>query len=81
MSATRLEIKSRYREHPCIIAKLSDAECRFGEAMDAARLYDGQRYTLYCLDADNELAVFTALPAGVDLSAAPFMYPSAIRQR
>ncbi len=74
MSATKLDIVSRYREHPGVIASLADFEWTVGETMKAERLFDDPRYTLYCLDPTHESAIFTALPAGVDLSRTPFMY-------
>lgn len=57
-----------------LIASLHDFECSAGNAIDAASLLDDPVVTLYCLDHANRRAIFTALPAGADLSAAPFMY-------
>ena len=74
MSAIKLEIISRHREHPGVIASIDDFQWVAGEAIDAARILSNDRVTLYSLDHANQRAIFTALPEGVDLSAAPFMY-------
>lgn len=74
MSASKFEISSRYREHPGLIASLADFEWRAGQALDAESALDDPRVSLYCLDHDNQRAIFTALPAGVDPLDAPFFY-------
>ncbi|MCE2472304.1 MAG: hypothetical protein J4G18_10480 [Anaerolineae bacterium] len=74
MSAKKLRIRSRHRQHPGVIASLADFEWQASETVDMARLMDDPRLTLYCLDAATEQAIFTATPAGIDLSRSPFMY-------
>ena len=74
MSATRLEIKDRHREHPGVIASLADFEWQTSLSMSAARLLDDPRLTLYCLDHPGQRAIFAALPDGIDPSQTPFMY-------
>lgn len=80
MSASKLEILSRYREHPGVIASLADFEWTAGTKLAADQLFDDPRYSLYCLDPEHELAIFTALPAGVDVSRTPFMYQAQFDQ-
>lgn len=57
-----------------IITSLGDFEWSAGDTIDAASLLDDPKITLYCLDQARERAIFTALPADMDLSGAPFMY-------
>ncbi|MCY3779579.1 MAG: hypothetical protein OXG78_04650 [Chloroflexi bacterium] len=80
MSASKFEIRSRHREHPGIIASPADFEWTSGGTVDAESLLDDPRYTLYCLDHKRQLAIFTALPADVDLSRAPFFYQAQFDQ-
>ncbi|MDE2856957.1 MAG: hypothetical protein OXN94_03815 [Chloroflexota bacterium] len=74
MTAIKLRIHSRHREHMGIITSLGDFEWSAGDTIDAASLLDDPKITLYCLDQARERAIFTALPADMDLSGAPFMY-------
>ncbi|MYD11281.1 MAG: hypothetical protein F4X02_14720 [Chloroflexi bacterium] len=80
MTATVLRILSRHREHPGVIASLADFEWTAADMMTVHQLFDDPRYTLYCLDGERELAIFTALPAGVDLTRTPFMYQAQFDQ-
>lgn len=74
MSATKLDIISRYREHPGLIASLDDFDIAAAESIDTAVVLADPRYTLYSLDHANQRAIFSATPAEVDLSRRPFMY-------
>ena len=80
MNATTLAINSRQREHPGVVASIADFEWTANEAMDAARLLDDRRFTLYCLDHARQRAIFTATPAGLDFSEQPFMYQAQFGQ-
>ena len=80
MTASVLQILSRHREHPGVIASLADFEWAAGGTMCAEQLFDDPRYTLYCLDAERELAIFTALSPDVDLSRTAFMYQAQFDQ-
>ena len=80
MTASKLRIHSRHREHMGIIASLDDFEWSAGDTIDAASLLDDPNITLYCLDQANKRAIFTALPADIDLSQAPFMYQAQFDQ-
>ena len=74
MTAIKLRIHSRQREHMGVIASLDDFEWSEGDAVEAATLLSNPSVTLYCLDHANERAIFTALPIEIDLSQVPFMY-------
>ncbi|MCY4071013.1 MAG: hypothetical protein OXG60_06920 [Chloroflexi bacterium] len=74
MTAIKLRIQNRHREHMGIIASLDDFEWSAGDTVDAVSLLGDPDITLYCLDQANKRAIFTALPADTDLSRAPFMY-------
>ncbi|MCY4021685.1 MAG: hypothetical protein OXG39_19960 [Chloroflexi bacterium] len=74
MTASKLRIQSRHREHMGVIASLDDFDWIEDESIDAEPLLGQANITLYCLDQANKRAIFTALPADVDLSRAPFMY-------
>ena len=74
MTASVLRILSRQREHMGVLTSLADFELAAGGDISAESLLDDRRYTLYCLDHEEQSAIFTALPAGVDPLAAPFMY-------
>ncbi len=80
MTAIKLHIHSRHREHMGIIASLDDFEWSAGDTIDAASLLDDPNITLYCLDQANKRAIFTALPADIDLSQKPFMYQAQFDQ-
>ena len=80
MTASKLRIHSRHREHMGIIASLDDFEWSAGDTIDAASLLDDPDIRLYCLDQANKRAIFTALPADIDLSQAPFMYQAQFDQ-
>ena len=75
MTASKLRILSRQREHMGVLTSLADFEVAPGGGIDDSEsLLDDPRFTLYCLDHENQRAVFAALPAGVDPLAAPFLY-------
>ncbi len=80
MTASKLRIHSRHREHMGVIASLDDFEWSAGDTIDAASMLDDPNITLYCLDQANKRAIFTALPADIDLSQAPFMYQAQFDQ-
>lgn len=74
MTASVLRILSRQREHMGVLTSLADFELAPGAEISAETLLGDPHFTLYCLDHENQRAIFAALPAGVDLLAAPFMY-------
>ncbi len=73
-AASKLRVQARHREHMGIVTSLADFRWTPGEAIDAESLVDDPRISLYCLDHDNQRAIFTALPADVNPLDAPFMY-------
>lgn len=74
MTASIMRILSRQREHMGVLTSPADFELAPGGSIDAEPLIDDPRFSLYCLDADNQRAIFACTPAGVDPLAAPFMY-------
>ncbi len=74
MSASKLEILSRGREHMGVVVSLADFQWTQGEVLDAEPLVADPRFSLYCLDHGSQRAIFTASPADVDPLDAPFMY-------
>lgn len=80
MTASTLRILSRQREHMGVLTSLADFELAPGGSVDAESLIDDPRFTLYCLDADSQRAIFTCTPAGVDPLRAPFMYQAQFDQ-
>lgn len=74
MSASKLEILSRGREHMGVVVSLADFQWTQGEALDAELLVADPRFSLYCLDHDSQRAIFTASPADINPLEAPFMY-------
>lgn len=74
MSASKLRILSRHREHMGVLTSPADFELAPGGSIAVESLVDDPRLSLYCLDHDNQRAIFTALPDGIDPLEAPFMY-------
>ena len=74
MTASVLRIHSRQREHMGVLASPADFELAPGGGIEAESLIDDPRFSLYCLDNDNQRAIFTCTPAGVDPLRAPFLY-------
>ena len=77
MSASKLEIRARHREHMGVVVSLADFQWAQGEAIDAESLVDDRRFSLYCLDHDSQRAIFTSTPADVE---PPWTRPSCIRR-
>lgn len=74
MKAEKLQIHARYRQHMGVVTSLTDFERSAAGQLDAEQLWQSRDFRLYCLDEARRRAIFTALPAGTDLSGAPFMY-------
>ena len=74
MSANKLDIHARYREHMGVVVSLADFQWTRGEAVSAESLVADPRFSLYCLDHDSQRAIFTSTPADIDPLDAPFMY-------
>lgn len=74
MNAEKLRIQARHRGRVAVITSLADFEISPAGAIDAEQLLDDSRFSLYCLDEARQRAIFTALPPGLDLARAPFMY-------
>ena len=74
MSASKLRILSRHREHMGVLTSPADFELAPGASIAVESLVEDPRLSLYCLDHDNQRAIFAALPREVDPLAAPFLY-------
>lgn len=74
MIAEKLRIQARHRGRVAIITSLADFDTSPAGAMDAEKLLDDSRFSPYCLDEARQRAIFTALPPGINLARAPFMY-------
>ncbi len=57
-----------------VITSLADFEWTAAQDIDAEILLTNPDFSMYCLDHERRRAVFTALPAGIDLPRVPFMY-------
>lgn len=80
MSASKLRILSRHREHMGVLTSPADFKLAPDGDIAADSLIDDPRITLYCLDNDSKRAIFTCLPAGVNPLTAPFMYQAQFDQ-
>jgi len=74
MRVSKLRILSRHRAHMGVLTSLADFELAPGGSIAVESLVDDPRFSLYCLDQDNQRAIFSALPDGVDPLTAPFLY-------
>ena len=74
MSASKLRILSRHREHMGVLTSPADFELAPGGSIAVESLVDDPRLSLYCIDHNNQRAIFTVLPDGIDPLAAPFLY-------
>lgn len=57
-----------------VLTSRADFELAPGGSIAVESLVEDPRLSLYCLDHDNQHAIFTALPREVDPLAAPFLY-------
>jgi len=74
MQARALVIDRKLRTSPVALASPADFEVRDGGAFDARLLATDPRYSLYCVDPARRQALFAEVPAGCDVTAAPFLY-------
>lgn len=74
MNVHVLNIESRRREDPLLIASPADFEFSEGNTVDAQVVIENPNISLYCLDHENQRAIFVETPGDVDLSQAPFYY-------
>lgn len=74
MSATKLHITERNREHVSEIASLDNFTWLDGDETDAEQIITNANISLYSLDNARQEAIFAVLPDGIDLSRVPFVY-------
>jgi Sulfotransferase family len=74
MSSKILHIQSKKRTPATTIAKLEDFDYVEGEIIDANAIVKNPNISLYCLDPQNQRAIFVETPLDIDLSQSPFFY-------
>lgn len=74
MSAKVLNIQAKNRTPANTVVKLEDFDYREGEAISLSSIVNSPNISLYCLDLQNQRAIFVETPIDVDLSQAPFYY-------
>src|SRR3954451_21795919 len=74
MDAQRLIIERKIRDKPFGLASLEHFEYREAEQVDPRIVVTQPTISLYCLDHDNQRAIFVETPPDVDLSQAPFYF-------
>lgn len=74
MTAKRLDIQDRHREHVSEIASLDNFEWVDGDETNAKQIITNPNISLYCLDDARQEAIFVVLPDGINLSRVPFVY-------
>ncbi len=74
MIAKVLNIKAKNRTPENTIAKLEDFDYEEGELIDPLIIINQSNITLYCLDFNQEKAIFVETPPNLDLSQFPFLY-------
>jgi Sulfotransferase domain len=74
MEARALIIEEKRRTFPIGVVRPSDFRVRDGGAADPRLVLQQPNLTLYCLDFENQQALFVETPPECDLSRAPFLY-------
>ena len=74
MSARVLDLKAKQRTPANTVVKIEDFDYQEGETIDLLSIVDSPNISLYCLDPQNQRAIFVETPMDVDLSQAPFYY-------
>jgi hypothetical protein len=74
MQAQVFQILSRGKPTPFDIVSPSDFTLEGGKRIDAQIILQDSTITLYCLDPDDEEAIFIISPSDVHLNVAPFYY-------
>ena len=74
MSATVLHIQAKKRTPANTVVKLEDFDYQEGEIIDPLTIVKNPNITLYCLDPQNQRAIFVETPRDIDLSQPPFYY-------
>lgn len=74
MSTKVLYIQSKQRPDPLSIVKRQDFDCIEGENINPKIIIESPNISLYCLDPQNQQAIFVETPLDIELSNAPFFY-------
>lgn len=74
MNAQIIHIQAKNRTPANTVVKLEDFDFKEGEKIDALTIIQNPNITLYCLDPQNQRAIFVETPSDIDLSQAPFYY-------
>ena len=74
MIAKVLYIQSKQRPHPLSIVKRQDFDCIEGENINPKIIIESPNISLYCLDPQNQQAIFVETPLEIELSNAAFFY-------
>jgi Sulfotransferase domain len=74
MDAYQLSIEAKIKIMPFGIVSLDDFQYRAGNALDPRVVIEQPNISLYCLDHQNQRAIFVETPPTVDLLQAPFYF-------
>ncbi len=74
MTARYLTIDAKHRQFGGVPASIKDFSFSDGETVNADIMLTDPTLSLYCMDDANQRAIFVQLPAGTDLTSAPFIY-------
>jgi hypothetical protein len=74
MNTKTLLIQGRNRTPANTIAKLEDFDYVEGEGIDAKAIIENPNISLYCLDPENQRAIFVETPSDIDIYQPPFFY-------
>ena len=74
MYAQILHIQAKNRTPANTVVKLEDFDFKEGENIDPLTIVQNPNITLYCIDPQNQRAIFVETPSDIDLSQAPFYY-------
>ena len=73
MNTKILHIQNKNRTSANTVAKLEDFDYQEGETIDSKIILE-PNISLYCLNPENQGAIFVETPLDIDLSQAPFFY-------
>jgi hypothetical protein len=74
MNTKILQIQSKNRTTANTIAKLEDFNYVEGEAIEPKIILENPNISLYCLDPENQRAIFVETPLDIDIYQPPFFY-------
>ncbi|MEA5534920.1 sulfotransferase [Crocosphaera sp. XPORK-15E] len=74
MSIQILHIQKKNRTSANTLAKLEDFDYVEGETIDPKIIIENPNISLYCLDPQNQRAIFVETPLDIDIYQPPFLY-------